>query len=119
MKVIGYMKLRLLNTAMQSLQRFDLSTFFLWLEKAFLMAIDRGVLLMPYVPIVVDRENLTIMGVKFPDLKTLEYTASAIGSNMFEGFEPTKKGLTIIRDYCLGIITFAQMVAAARNKSYE
>jgi len=36
----------------------------------------------------IDRNNLTIMGVRFSDLKTLESTASAIGSNMFEGFKP-------------------------------
>ena len=42
-----------------------------------------------YKPIQIDRENLTIMGVAFPDLETLNRTANAIGSNMFEGFEPT------------------------------
>jgi putative transcriptional regulator len=36
--------------------------------------------------IEIDRANLTIMGVKFPDLKTLEGTPNALGSNMFEGF---------------------------------
>jgi putative transcriptional regulator len=45
------------------------------------------------------------MGVPFPDLETLESTAEAIGSNMFESFQPTKKGIEIIRDYCLGKIT--------------
>ncbi len=44
-------------------------------------------------PIEIDRNNLTIMGVKFSNLKTQESTANAIGSNMFEGFEPTPKGL--------------------------
>ena len=41
----------------------------------------------------IDRNKLTIMGVKFSDLKTLESTANAIGSNMFEGFKPTEKGI--------------------------
>jgi hypothetical protein len=41
-----------------------------------------------YNPIEIDRINLTLMGVKFPDLKTLENTSYGIGSNMFEGFEP-------------------------------
>ena len=59
------------------------------------------------------------MEVPFPDLETLENTAEAIGSNMFEGFRPTKKGIEIIRDYCLGKMTFPQLAAAARNKSYE
>lgn len=44
-----------------------------------------------YKAIEIDRENLTLMGVQFSDLKTLENTANAIGSNMFEGFEPTKE----------------------------
>ena len=46
---------------------------------------------MTYKAIEIDRKNLTIMGVRFPDLETLDSTAGAIGSNMFEGFEPTKK----------------------------
>jgi putative transcriptional regulator len=54
---------------------------------------------MSYKPIEVDRKNLTIMGVPFPDLTALESAANAIGSNMFEGFEPTAKSITIIRDY--------------------
>ena len=37
-----------------------------------------------YKPIQIDREKLTIMGVSFPDLATLDRTASAIGSNMYE-----------------------------------
>ena len=44
-----------------------------------------------YRPIQIDRKNLTIMGVSSPDLATLDRTASAIGSNMFEGFEHTEK----------------------------
>ncbi|MEA5140581.1 antitoxin VbhA family protein [Arcicella rigui] len=48
--------------------------------------------------IEIDRINLTIMGVKFSDLRTLDSTANAIGSNMFEGFQPTPKGIEIIRD---------------------
>ena len=75
--------------------------------------------IMPYTPIVVDRTALTIMNVSFPDLETLESAAEAIGSNMFEGFHPTKKSIEIIRDYFLGVITFAQLASVARNKSYE
>ena len=45
----------------------------------------------------INRNELTIMGVKFSDLTTLENTANAIGSNMFEGFEPTPNGIKIIR----------------------
>ena len=50
----------------------------------------------------IDRTNLTIMGVEFTDLNTLESTANALGSNMFEGFKPTPKGIEIIRDYVTG-----------------
>jgi len=68
--------------------------------------------------IEVDRNNLTIMGVQFSDLKTLESTANAIGSNMFEGFEPTPKGIEIIRDYVIGKITLSELIKFAKEKSY-
>lgn len=68
--------------------------------------------------IAIDREELTIMGVKFTDLPTLESTANALGSNMFEGFEPTPKGIGIIRDYIEGEITLEEMVALAKAKAY-
>ena len=44
-----------------------------------------------YKPIQIDRKNLTMMGVAFPDLATLNSVAYAIGSNMYEGFEPNEK----------------------------
>lgn len=66
----------------------------------------------------IDRANLTIMGVVFSDLKTFEGTANAIGSNMFEGFTPTPKGIEIIRDYISGKISLNEMVAFANEKSY-
>ena len=74
---------------------------------------------MSYSPITINRSNLTIMGVVFPNLEILESTAEAIGSNMFEGFKPTKKGIEIIRDYCLGLISLEQLMSVARAKSYE
>ena len=74
---------------------------------------------MPYTPIDINREALTIMGVSFPDLEVLENTANAIGSNMFEGYQPTKKGIEIIRDYTIGAITFDEFIRAAMDKSYE
>lgn len=52
-----------------------------------------------YNPIEIDRENVSIMGVKFPDLKTLESTANAIGTNMFEGFEPTTALIQLYLDW--------------------
>ena len=68
-----------------------------------------------YRPIQIDREKLTIMGVLFPDLKTLDRTANAIGSNMYEGFEPSANHIILIRDYVMDKITFLQFVEAAKN----
>jgi putative transcriptional regulator len=68
--------------------------------------------------IEIDRNNLTIMGVKFPDLKTLEDTANALGSNMFEGFKPTPKGIEIIRDYITGKISLTELVVFAQQKAH-
>jgi len=60
---------------------------------------------MAYKPIEIDRQNLTIMGVPFSDLDTLNRAANAIGSNMFEGFEPTPRLVEIYRDYRAGKIS--------------
>jgi len=68
--------------------------------------------------IEIDRKNLTIMGVRFSNLETLESTANAIGSNMFEGFEPTSKTIEIIRDYVIGKITLTELMKFAKEKSY-
>lgn len=68
--------------------------------------------------IEIDRSNLTIMGVKFSDLRTLESTANALGSNMFEGFQPTPKGVEIIRDYVTGKISLNELVNLAKEKAY-
>ena len=58
-----------------------------------------------YKTIDVDRVNLTIMGVKFPNIKTLESTANAIGTNMFEGFEPTQELIQLYVDWKSGIVS--------------
>ena len=71
-----------------------------------------------FKPIFIDRENLTFCGVIFPDIDTLEKTANAIGSNMFEGFEPTRKGVEIIRDYVIDKITLPELKQIAKEKSY-
>jgi len=65
--------------------------------------------------IEIDRNNLTVMGVKFSDLKTFESTANALGSNMFEGYKPTPKGIEIIRNYIMGKISLSELVILARN----
>lgn len=68
--------------------------------------------------IEIDRKKLTIMGIKFSDLNTLENTANALGSNMFEGFMPTPKGIEIIRDYVTGKISLSELVIVAKQKAY-
>ena len=68
-----------------------------------------------FKPIHIDRSNLTIMGVSFPDLETLNRAANAIGSNMYEGFDPTESKIVLIRDYLLNKITFLQFVEAAKK----
>ena len=71
-----------------------------------------------YKPIQIDREKLSIMGVLFPDIKTLDNVANAIGSNMFEGFEPTESQIMLIRDYVMNKISFLQLVETAKNTGY-
>ena len=66
----------------------------------------------------IDRNNLTLMGVSFPDSATLESVANAIGSNMYEGFEPTADRIALIRDYVTDKITFSQFVRAVKEKVY-
>ena len=73
---------------------------------------------MAYKPIEIDRQNLTIMGVRFPDLDTLNSAANAIGSNMFEGFEPTPKSIELIRDYLSEKVTLGQLVQLTKEKAY-
>ena len=68
-----------------------------------------------YEVIDIDRVNLTIMGVKFTDLKSLENTANAIGTNMFEGFEPTKELIQLYVDWKKGIISETNLLANLYN----
>ncbi len=71
-----------------------------------------------YREIDIDREKLTLMGVQFPTLSALESTANAIGSNMFEGFEPSTKSVEIIRDYILGKISLSDLISITKAKAY-
>jgi len=73
---------------------------------------------MAYKPIEIDRQNLTIMGIRFSDIDTLNSAANAIGSNMFEGFEPTTKSIEIIRDYLSHKITLEQLIKLSKDKAY-
>jgi putative transcriptional regulator len=63
-----------------------------------------------YKPIEVDKQNLTIMGIKFSSIEALDSAANAIGSNMFEGFEPTPALIKLYRDYTSGNIKEHQLV---------
>jgi putative transcriptional regulator len=63
-----------------------------------------------YKPIEVDKQNLTIMGIQFSSIEALDSAANAIGSNMFEGFEPTPALIKLYRDYTSGNIKERQLV---------
>ena len=58
-----------------------------------------------YKTIDIDRNQLTLMGVKFTDLKSLESAANAIGTNMFEGFEPTRELIQLYVDWKSGMVS--------------
>lgn len=64
-----------------------------------------------YNTIVIDRDKLMLMGVQFSDLKTLESTANAIGTNMFEGFEPTKELIQLYVDWKTNTISEKEFLA--------
>jgi putative transcriptional regulator len=74
---------------------------------------------MSYTSIPINRDNLTILDVPFPDRATLDSAANAIGSNMFEGFVPTAKNIRVIRDYLTDKITLQQFMQLAKDKAYE
>lgn len=76
-------------------------------------------MIISYTPISIDREALTIMGVPFSSLEAWESAAAAIGSNMFEGYQPTKRGIEIIRDYMTSKISFDAFIRAAKHKVYR
>jgi putative transcriptional regulator len=64
-----------------------------------------------YTPLDINRENLTILGIEFPDLKSLESAANAIGSNMFEGFEPTSELVQLYIDLKNNLISDSDFLA--------
>jgi hypothetical protein len=73
---------------------------------------------MPYTPIEINRKNLTIMGVNFSSVNDFEATINALGTVMFEGFDPTPKSIEIIRDYLSDKITLGQLIQLTRDKAY-
>ena len=62
-----------------------------------------------------DRCNLTISGVKFPDLDTLNSVATALASQVYEGFHPTRRLIEIYRDYRLGNISQKDLAKQVHN----
>jgi putative transcriptional regulator len=73
---------------------------------------------MPYKPVEIDRQNLTIMGVNFSSVSNFDAAVNALGTVMFEGFDPTPKSIEIIRDYLSEKITIGQLVQLTKEKAY-
>ena len=73
---------------------------------------------MPYTPIEIDRKNRTIMGVDFSSVNNFDAAVNALGTVMFEGFEPTPKSIEIIRDYLSDKITLDQLIKMTKEKAY-
>jgi hypothetical protein len=73
---------------------------------------------MPYTPIEIDRRNFTIMGVNFNSVNNFEAAVNALGTVMFEGFDPTPRSIEIIRDYLSEKITIGQLIQLTKEKAY-
>ena len=65
-----------------------------------------------YKALEIDCENLTIMGVKFDSLHALENTANAIGTNMFEGFEPSKELIQLYVHWKNNVISELELISS-------
>ena len=72
---------------------------------------------MPYKPIEIDRQNLTIMGVNFSSVNDFDAAVNALGTVMFEGFDPTPKSIEIIRDYLSEKINLEQLIQLTKEKA--
>ena len=64
-----------------------------------------------YKTIEIDRNKLTLMGIKFPNIESLGSTANALGTNMFEGFEPTKEIIQLYLDWKNGEIVETEFLS--------
>jgi len=73
---------------------------------------------MSYIPMEIDRKRLTIMGVNFSSVDNFDAVVNALGTVMFEGFDPTPKGIEIIRDYLSDKISIGQLVRLTKEKAY-
>jgi hypothetical protein len=58
------------------------------------------------------------MGVNFNSVNNFEAAVNALGTVMFEGFDPTPRSIEIIRDYLSEKITLGQLVELTKEKAY-
>jgi hypothetical protein len=73
---------------------------------------------MSYRPVEIDRKKLTIMGVSFNSIKNFDAAVNALGTVMFEGFDPSPRSIEIIRDYLSGQITIDRLIRLTKEKAY-
>ncbi|MDR0593181.1 MAG: hypothetical protein LBG60_08005 [Bifidobacteriaceae bacterium] len=70
---------------------------------------------MAFTPIDVNRADLTIMGVRFANLATLDAAANGLGSAMFEGFTPTPDLVSLLRSYLIEFLSTIPDLARCRR----
>jgi len=58
------------------------------------------------------------MGVNFSSVNNFDAAVNALGTVMFEGFDPTQKSIEIIRDYLSEKITLGQLIKLTKEKAY-
>ena len=58
------------------------------------------------------------MGVNFSSVNNFDAAVNALGTVMFEGFDPTPKSIEIIRDYLSEKITLGQLIKLTKDKAY-
>jgi hypothetical protein len=73
---------------------------------------------MAYIPLEIDHKEKTILGISFEGVDDFEAVLNGIGTNMFEGFEPSAKKIEIMRDYMMKKITLSQLIALCKEKAY-
>jgi putative transcriptional regulator len=71
-----------------------------------------------YKPLDIDHQNKTIMGVDFGAVDDFDSAVNALGSVMYEGYDPTPHGIMIIRDYISGKITLDELIKITKRKEY-
>lgn len=59
---------------------------------------------MVFRPLKINRKKVTIEGIRFPDIESLDIAHEALFSLQIEGFEPTPRKVEIFRDLYVGSI---------------